>query len=119
MNVHKQMMLVFSMLSAVTSAYASPMPSSTDEARALAAANRQVDPERSAPVVVSSTDDARAAAGARPSRAAGPRNVPMLQAVTSTDEARALVGGLVQLAPPAAAEAKKAACAKTCDCGRA
>jgi len=119
MNVRAQMILVLSMLSAVTSAYASPMPSSTDEARALATANRQVDPERSVPVVVSSTDDARAAAAARLSRAAGPSSVPTLQAVASTDDARALAGGLVQLAPPPAAAAKKAACAKTCNCGHA
>lgn len=91
------------------------VPTSTDEARALAASQPRSRPSAQVlPVTATSTDEARtlAAQGVRLPTAA--RVVP---AISSTDEARAAAAGLVVVAAPETQPAQ-VACGKSCACPR-
>ncbi len=99
-------------------ARAQQVPSTTDEARALAGKSL---PAREAPrpvppgTVAQTTDDARALAGRML-----PRSTPVpprtIEAIGTTDEARAVAAGLLVVAPRVKHE-EVASCGRSCDCG--
>jgi hypothetical protein len=100
-------------------ALASPLPTSTDEARAMAgrappqsAGSSSIDAAR-AP---RSTDEARALAGRalpfEPSRSV----LAFAGAPGSSDEARALAGGAVRAVAPAGEHRATVACQQSCAC---
>ncbi len=82
-----------------STAWASPIPSTTDEARALAGSGLPERGRPSVPATVSSTDDARALAGAAlREQPCLPARALMASIPSSTDEARADAGARIEQA---------------------
>lgn len=111
-------LVAFSILFAVPTLARGEVPSTTDEARALAGARlpAQETPRPVPPgTIVSTTDEARALAGRMLPRSQ-PAPIRTIQAVGSTDEARAVAGGLLVVAPATQKE-KVASCGRSCSCG--
>jgi hypothetical protein len=114
------LLVLSALLVAPSLASAATVPTSTDEARALAGGippQAAFAPAALAGAIPTSTDAARALTG----RTAAPevaQPAPAIRVVASTDEARAVAGGLIALAAAArsSAPAMLAGCGKACDC---
>lgn len=103
-NVMKTLLssMAAALMAITTTALASPLPSSTDEARALAGATtRIISSDKSRTGLPSSTDEARAGSSSHPVERA-PCALTSDESPTTTDEARALAARAVP-APSCAA----------------
>jgi hypothetical protein len=110
-------LLAVALLAAPPLARAGSIPTSTDEARSLAARSlpREVAAAAVKPgSVAMTTDEARVLARAALPNAPSPARAPIV-AVASTDDARAVAGGLLAVVPPAKRQLV-AHCGASCPC---